>query len=296
MPQWREIRQQIASIEQTRQITQAMQRIAFIKMRRARERALALRPYARHLNRIVARLMALQSEYRPALMAERRRGQRTGVIVVSTDKGLCGALNTRLLHTVMAQIDSWQRAGREVSATVIGARGLGALRRAGVRIVAQATSIGELDASDAGALMGAVAVPLHQFIEGEIDTLFMAGNRFVNSLQHEPVLWRLLPLSTRLLELNAPVSSVDYIYEPELGAVIDATLLRYVETMIYRAIAENAACEQSARMTAMKAASENAARMIDELTIKYNKRRQEAITRELAEIVAGASALGGQGD
>lgn len=296
MSQLREIRQQIASIGQTRQITQAMQRIAFIKMRRAKERALTLRPYSRHLNRIVARLMALETDVRPALLASRLPAHRIGMIVVTTDKGLCGSLNTRLLHMAVTQLDSWQRAGREVSVTAIGARGLGVLRRAGARIVAQAVHVGELGTDDADALMGAIAVPLHQFIDGEIDALFVATNRFVNSLQHEPVLARFLPFSPEMLELPAPGSSVDYLYEPEPGPVIDAALMRYVETVIFRAIAENAACEQSARMTAMKAATENASRMIDELTVKYNKRRQEAITNELEEIIAGADALRGEGD
>jgi len=293
MSQLREIRRQIASIGQTRQITQAMQRIAFIKMRRAKDSALMLRPYSRNLNRIVARLMALETDYRPALLAHREPAHRIGLIVVATDKGLCGALNTRLLHMAVTQLDSWQRAGREVSVTAIGARGLSTLRRAGAHIVAQAVNVGEIGAGDAQALMGAVAVPLHQFIDGEIDALFLAANRFVNSLQHEPTLGRFLPLDARLMpDLRTSGASVDYLYEPEPGPVIDAALLRYVETMILRAIAENAACEQSARMTAMKSASENASRMIDELTVEYHKRRQEDITRELAEIIAGTQALG----
>ena len=291
MSQLREIRRQIASIGQTRQITQAMQRIAYIKMRRAKDSALMLRPYSRHLNRIVARLMALQTDYRPALLARREPARRIGLIVVATDKGLCGALNTRLLHMAVTQLDAWQRAGREVSVTAIGARGFGALRRAGARIVAQAVNVGEIGAGNAQALMGAVAVPLHQFIDGEIDELFVAANRFVSALQHEPMLGRFLPLDPRL---HVTGGSVDYLYEPEPGPVIDAALLRYVETVILRAIAENAACEQSARMAAMKSASENASRMIDELTVQYHKRRQEDITRELAEIIAGAQALGGE--
>jgi len=296
MPQLREIRQQIASIGQTRQITLAMQRIAFIKMRRAKEFALMLRPYSRNLNRIVARLIAVETDYLPALRAQRQPARRIGLIVVTTDKGLCGALNTRLLHLAVSQIDSWQQAGREVSVTAIGARGLGTLRRAGARIVAQAINTGEIGgAGSMEPLIGAVAVPLHQFIDKEIDALYVATNRFVNSLQHEPALARILPFDPRMLELPAPDGSVDYVYEPEPGPVIDAALLRYVETVILRAIAENAACEQSARMTAMKSASENASRMIDELTVQYNKRRQEAITRELAEIIAGADALSGEG-
>jgi F-type H+-transporting ATPase subunit gamma len=293
MSQLNEIRQQIASIGQTRQITQAMQRIAFIKMRRAKERALMLRPYARNLNRIVARLMTVETEYRPALLVHRQPARRIGIIVVSTDKGLCGALNARLLHLAIGQIDSWRRAGCEVSVTVIGARGLGALRRAGADIVAQAIHVGEFDPGSAEALMGAVAVPLHQFIDGAIDALHVGANHFVNSLQYEPVLMRFLPFDPRILELPAPGGSVDYLYEPEPGPVIDAVLLRYVETMILRAIAENAACEQSARMTAMKAATENASHLIEELTVQYHKRRQEVITRELAEISAGVEALRG---
>lgn len=295
MPQLREIRQQITSIGQTRQITLAMQRIAFIKMRRAKEFALMLRPYSRNLNRIVARLLAVETDYLPALRTHRLPARRIGLIVVTTDKGLCGALNTRLLHLAISQIDSWQRAGCEVSVTAIGARGVGPLRRAGAHIVAQAINTGEIGAGSVEPLIGAVSVPLHQFIDKEIDALYMASNRFVNALQHEPALARFLPFDPQTLELPAPDGSVDYVYEPEPGPVIDAALLRYVETAILRAIAENAACEQAARMTAMKSASENADRMIGELTVQYNKRRQEAITRELAEIISGADALAGDG-
>ena len=290
----REIRQRIAAVGKTRQITSAMQRIAYIRMGRAQQRARQVRPYSQSLFRIVARMLEQHQDHRSPLMAQRVPAHRVGMIVVTTDKGLCGALNTRLLHMCITQMLSWQAAGREVSVTVIGARGLGAMRRAGARIVAQAVGVADLAPDDVTALMGAVAVPLHQFIDGRIDELFVATNRFINALSFEPVLARILPFSRELAELpavHAGEVAVPYLYEPEPGPVIDALLLRYVETVIYRAIVENAACEQSARMTAMKAATDNADHMIDELTHQYHKSRQEAITRELAEIVAGADAL-----
>jgi F-type H+-transporting ATPase subunit gamma len=293
MSQLQDIRGQIASVRQTRQITQAMQRIAFIKMRNAKERAETLRPYARHLNRIVARLMAVDQGPLPPLMARRQPAARIGVLVVTTDKGLCGALNIRLLSMVLGQLALWQQAGCQVSVTAIGSRGLRTLRRAGARIVAQAIDVGEPGAAHASALLGALAVPLHQFIDGQIDALYVASNHLINTLQYEPVLARFLPFGPEMLELALPAGTVDYRYVPPPAEAVDALLLRYVETAIYRAIVENAACEQCARMAAMKAATENATRVIDELTVRYHRSRQEAITRELSEIVAGAAALTG---
>lgn len=293
MAQLREVRQQIQSIGKTRQITSAMQRIAFIRMGRAQQRARQLRPYGDALLHIVARVLAQQADYVSPLMAQ-REPRRIGLIVVATDKGLCGALNQRLLQLAVSRQVAWQQTGQQVSATVLGARGLGTLRRAGVPIVAQATGVADLKAEDQGKLMGAVAVPLHQFIAGEIDELHIASNHFVNTLRYEPTLVRVLPFSRALAALpplTGDEAGIDFLYEPSPHQVIDALLLRYVETAIYGAIVENAACEQSARMTAMKAATDNADQLIADLTRSFHKLRQEAITRELTEIIGGAAAV-----
>ncbi|MDO5625465.1 MAG: ATP synthase F1 subunit gamma [Pseudomonadota bacterium] len=298
MPQLREIKRHIESVSKTRTITEAMQRIAFIKMGRARQRAEAVRPYSRALLAILSRLMAVHPDYRPPLM-RRQKGGGVGLVVITTDKGLCGALNLRLLQLCLGQLQSWQQAGRPVSVTVVGARGLATLRRAGARIVAEAAGVaGELLESEE--LLGALSVPLHQFIDGEIEQLYVATNRFDNMLVHQPMLERLLPVDPALIappegEPVDPLDGVDYLYEPEPQQAIDLLLVRYIESTMYRAVAENVACEHSARMTAMKAATDNATRVIDELTMQYNKTRQETITREIIEIIAGADALKGGG-
>ncbi|MCL1961760.1 MAG: ATP synthase F1 subunit gamma [Desulfovibrionaceae bacterium] len=290
----RDIRRQIESIGKTRQITEAMRRIAYVKMVHARQRAESLRPYARALLRVVARLMRVERDYVPALMQVRPE-RRVGLIVVSTDRGLCGALNARLLALCQQQIDQWQSRQCEFSITAIGSRGAQALARAGHVPQAEATRIGDVPDLDVEALLGAISVPLHQFLAGEIDAIHVASNHFVNALTHQPALLRFAPFDPALAPglPGAPPGgvAVDYLYEPDPHTVIDGVLLRYVETGILRAIIENVACEHCARMTAMQAASDNAGRLIDELTRRYHKTRQEAITRELAEITGGAQAL-----
>lgn len=300
MSQLQEIKRQIHSVSKTRTITEAMERMATIKVGVARQRAEAVRPYSRALLAILSRLMAVHGDHRPPLM-RRRSGGGVGLLVITTDKGLCGALNLRLLQMCLRQLISWRDAGRQVSVTVVGARGIGVLRRAGARIVAEVSGVtGDLLESEE--LLGALAVPLHQFIDGEIDQLYVATNRFENVLVHEPMLERLLPVDPALLSAvpgsDTPIEAlggVDYLYEPNATQVMDQLMLRYVESMIYRAIAENQACEHSARMTAMRAATDNATRVIDEMTMRYNKARQETITREIIEITAGADALKGSG-
>lgn len=295
----REIRTKIANIGKTRKITNAMQHIAFAKLAQTRKRAEAIRPYGRILRSMMARLVRVDPDYQPSLMARRLPAHRIGMIVVTTDKGLCGPLNTRLLHHVVTQLVSWQQARREVSLTVVGGRGLAVLGRAGFRIQAHVPCGCEFEHSEE--LLGTMSVPILQFIRGEIDELYVATNRFVNTLNYEPVVSRFLPLDGELvgvpehLQPPAPMreghAPVDYVYEPNEQETVDALLRRYVETIIYQAVAENAACEQAARMTAMKAATENADHRIEELTLQYHKARQEAITRELIEIVAGAEAI-----
>lgn len=295
----RDIRAQIANISKTRKITKAMQQISFAKLAQARKRAEAIRPYGRILRGMMARLVRVDQDYQPALMARRVPAHRIGMIVVTTDKGLCGPLNTRLLQQVVAQLASWEQARREVLLTVVGLRGLSTLGRAGFKVVAHVPCGCEFQHSEE--LLGTMSVPIMQFLKGEIDELYVATNRFVNTLNYEPIVSRFLPLDERLVGVpaylqppamaRAEYAPVDYVYEPGEQEAVDALLRRYVETIIYQAVAENSACEQAARMTAMKAATENADRRVDELTLQYHKARQEAITRELIEIVAGAAAV-----
>ena len=295
----RDIRAKIANISKTRKITSAMQQISFAKLAQARKRAEAIRPYGRILRGMMARLVRVDQDYQPALMARRVPAHRIGMVVVTTDKGLCGPLNTRLLHQVVAQLSSWQQARREVSLTIVGLRGLSTLGRAGFKVVAHVPCGCEFQHSED--LLGTMSVPILQFLKGEIDELYVATNRFVNTLNYEPVVSRFLPLDEQLVGVpeylqppsvaRAAYGPVDYVYEPGEQEAVDALLRRYVETIIYQAVAENSACEQAARMTAMKAATENADRRVEELTLQYHKARQEAITRELIEIVAGAAAV-----
>ena len=294
MAQTSDIRRQIDSVGKTRQITDAMRRIAYVKMSHARKRAESLRPYTRALIRVVARLMRVDRDYVPALMRVRPQ-RRIGLIVVSTDRGLCGALNARLLALCQQQIEQWQGQGCQVVVTAIGSRGAQALTRAGHAPQAEATHIGDVPDLDVEALLGAISVPLHQFLDGQIDAIHVASNHFVNALKHQPRVLRFAPfdpaLGRDLPSTGQGGLAIDYLYEPDPHTVIDGVLLRYVEAGILRAIIENLACEHSARMTAMQSASDNASRLIDELTHRYHKTRQEAITRELAEIVSGAQAL-----
>ncbi len=297
----RDIRAQIANISKTRKITSAMQQISFAKLAQARKRAEAIRPYGRILRGMMARLVRVDQDYQPALMARRVPAHRIGVIVVTTDKGLCGPLNTRLLQQVVAQLSSWEQARRDVSLTVVGLRGFSTLSRAGFKVVAHVPCSCEFQHSEE--LLGTMSVPIMQFLKGEIDELYVATNRFVNTLNYEPVVSRFLPLDDQLVGVpeylqpaigHASYAPVDYVCEPGEPEAVDALLRRYVETIIYQAVAENAACEQAARMTAMKSATENADRRVEELTLQYHKARQEAITRELIEIVAGAAAIDGR--
>ncbi len=304
------IRQHIVSVTKTRQVTQAMEKIATVRMVKAKKRAEALRPYAVHLRRMVARMLACNLDYRPPWLDKRVPSRRLGMVVITTDKGMCGALNTRLLHQCIHQMLSWQQADRPVSVTVVGSRGLATLRRAGARIVAQAVNIGEVG-SQSEALLGAISVALMQFVDGEVDEVYLASNRFINVLTFEPRIERLLPLDGDLAGKPAPgyhdpahaatdptttpVHGPDYLYEPSRERVIDQLLLRWLETVVYQAVAENAACEHCARRSAMQSATRNADRMLDELKHTYHKTRQEAITRELIEVVAGADSLSERG-
>ena len=288
MPGTKEIRLKIRSVQSTRTITKAMEMVAASKMRRAQDRMRAIRPYSEKIRAIAAHISRANPEYQHPFLVERDTVKRVGIIVVTTDKGLCGALNTNLLRMVLQQYRDWQAQGEEVDVCCIGNRGLGFMQRLGANILSSVTQLGDRPHMDR--LIGAVKVMLDGYIRDRFDRLMIATNRFVNTMKQEPLIAQVLPLSSSD-QLGVPGGVWDYIYEPDAKSVLDQVLIRYVETIIYHAVAENMASEQSARMVAMKAASDNAATLIDELTLIYNKNRQAAITKEISEIVGGAAAV-----
>jgi len=287
MPGTKEIRMKIRSVQNTRKITKAMEMVAASKMRRAQERMRAIRPYSEKIRAIAAHISHANPEYKHPFLQVRDTVKRIGLILVTTDKGLCGALNTNLLRAVLSQYKGWQQEGEEVDVCAIGNKGLGFMQRLGAHVVSQVTQLG--DRPQMEKLIGAVKIMLDGYANDRVDRLMIAGNRFINSMKQEPFIGQLLPLSGE--RLGAPETVWDYIYEPEAKTVLDQVLVRYIETIIYHAVAENISCEQSARMVAMKAASDNADNLIDELTLIYNKNRQAGITKELSEIVGGAAAV-----
>jgi F-type H+-transporting ATPase subunit gamma len=256
-------------------------------MRKAQERMRHARPYAEKIRNVAAHISHANPEYKHPFLVSRDTVKRVGIIVVTTDKGLCGALNTNLLRLVLAQYKEWQAQGEEIEVCTIGNKGLGFMQRLGANVVSQAIQLG--DRPQMEKLIGAIKVMLDRYVEDRFDRLMLAYNRFINTMKQEPVVEQLLPLSGD--RLGAPETVWDYIYEPEAKAVLDQVMTRYIEALIFQAVAENMASEQSARMVAMKAASDNAATLIDELTLIYNKNRQAAITKELSEIVGGAAAV-----
>jgi F-type H+-transporting ATPase subunit gamma len=283
----KEIRMKIRSVQNTRKITKAMEMVAASKMRKAQERMRMARPYGEKIRNVAAHISHANPEYRHPFIVARDTVKRVGIIVVTTDKGLCGALNTNLLRMVLNQYKQWQAAGEEIEVCCIGGKGLGFMQRLGAKIVSQVVQLG--DRPQMEKLIGAVKVMLDGYIADRFDQLMIAYTRFVNTMKQESVIEQLLPLSGE--RLGSPETAWDYIYEPEAKAVLDQVLTRYIEALILQSVAENMASEQSARMVAMKAASDNAANLIDELTLIYNKNRQAAITKELSEIVGGAAAV-----
>ncbi len=297
----KEIRNKIKSVQNTRKITKAMEMVAASKMRKAQDRMRAGRPYATKVRDIAANLMQAHPDYRHPYMVERDI-RSAGIVVVSTDKGLCGGLNTNIMRLVLARLKEFQQKGIEVQFTALGNKGAGTLSRIDANIVSQEVQLG--DRPNLERLIGAVKVQLDDFVDGKIDAVYLASNRFVNTMKQEPVFVRLLPLPSGLADpfqtegdeqaSNGVARSQygwDYIYEPDAKSVIDDLLLRYVEGLVYQAVAENMASEQSARMVAMKAASDNAKKVIEDLQLVYNKTRQAAITKEISEIVGGAAAV-----
>jgi F-type H+-transporting ATPase subunit gamma len=283
----KEIRTKIKSVENTRKITRAMEMVAAAKMRKAQERMRAARPYAEKIGTVAAHLSQANPEYKHPFVTHRDNHKRVGMIVVTTDKGLCGGLNTNVLRMVVNKMKQWDAEKLGIDVTAIGNKGLGFLQRTGANVVSQVIALGDTPHMDR--LIGPVKVMLDAYMEGRIDALYVVYNRFVNTMKQEPTALQLLPLSAP--ENADPVHHWDYIYEPDAKAVVDGLLTRYIEALIYQAVAENMACEQSARMVAMKAASDNAKSVIGELKLVYNKTRQAAITKELSEIVAGAAAV-----
>jgi F-type H+-transporting ATPase subunit gamma len=287
MPGTKEIRVKIRSVQNTRKITKAMEMVAASKMRRAQERMRAGRPYSEKILNIAARISHANPEYRHPFLVSRDTVKRIGIIVVTTDKGLCGAMNTNLLRLVLQHYKEWQAQGEEIDVCCIGNKGLSFMQRLGANIVSQVTQLGDRPQLDR--LIGAVKLMLDSYIADRFDRLMIFTTRFINTMKQEPVTGQLLPLTGD--RLGSPESTWDYIYEPEARAVLDQVLTRYIEAVIYQAVAESMGSEQSARMVAMKAASDNAATLIDELTLIYNKNRQAAITKEISEIVGGAAAV-----
>jgi F-type H+-transporting ATPase subunit gamma len=295
MPGSKEIRTKIKSVQNTRKITKAMEMVAASKMRRAQERMRAARPYGEKIRNVAAHISHANPEYRHPFLIERDTVKRVGIIVVTADKGLCGGLNTNVLRLALSNVRDWEAAGEEIEACAIGNKGLGFLQRLGAQVVSQVTGLG--DRPHMERLIGAVKVMLDGYMADRFDRLLIFYTRFLNTMKQEPVMEQLLPLSAEHISISPesgaaiPTGSWDYIYEPDAAVVLNQVLTRYIEALIYQAVAENMASEQSARMVAMKSASDNAGNVIDELTLIYNKSRQASITKELSEIVSGAAAV-----
>ena len=288
----KEIRGKIKSVENTRKITKAMEMVSVSKMRKAQERMRQARPYSDKVRNIAANLGKANPEYTHAFMKV-NDAKTAGIIVVTTDKGLCGGLNTNVLRAVTAKLREHQAAGIDTQAVAIGNKGLGFLNRIGAKVVSHVTQLG--DTPHLERLIGPVKVLLDAYADGKLSAVYISYTRFINTMRQEPVVEQLLPLSAAKMEQESKAAGGehgwDYIYEPDAQTVIDELLLRYVEALVYQAVAENMASEQSARMVAMKAATDNAGTLIGELKLVYNKTRQAAITKELSEIVSGAAAV-----
>jgi F-type H+-transporting ATPase subunit gamma len=287
----REIRTKIKSVQNTRKITKAMEMVAASKMRKAQERMRHARPYGDKIRTIAAHLAHANPEYRHPFLVKREGVKDVGVIVVTSDKGLCGGLNTNVLRLTLGKVKEFQGESREVLLTAIGNKGFGFLQRFGGNIVSHLTGIG--DTPHLERLVGPIKVLIDAYTQGRIGAIYIVYTRFINTMKQEPVVEQLLPLPADRLKADerAARRNWDYIYEPDARAVLDQLLARYVEQIIYQSVAENIASEQSARMVAMKSASDNASSVIDDLTLIYNKTRQAAITKELSEIVSGAAAV-----
>jgi F-type H+-transporting ATPase subunit gamma len=283
----KEIRTKIKSVENTRKITRAMEMVAAAKMRKAQERMRAARPYAEKIRNVAAHLSRSNPEYKHAFLVKREAIKNVGVIVVTSDKGLCGGLNTNVLRLAVSRMKSWEGEGKKIVVCPIGNKGFSFMNRVGANVKSHLIGIG--DTPHIEKLIGAVKIMLDAYVAGEIDAIHLSYNHFINTMKQEPRMEQLLPLSDD--KLGAVQGNWDYIYEPDAKPVIDELLVRYTESLVYQAVVENMASEQSSRMVAMKAASDNAKSVIAELKLVYNKARQAAITKEISEIVSGAAAV-----
>jgi F-type H+-transporting ATPase subunit gamma len=288
----KEIRAKIKSVENTKKITKAMEMVAASKMRKAQERMRQARPYSDKVRNIAANLSQANPEYQSPYMRSTGNAKAVGFIVVTTDKGLCGGLNTNMLRALTAKMKDAQAAGNAVQAVAIGNKGFGFLNRIGANVVSHVVQLG--DAPQLDKLIGPVKVMLDAFVEGKLDAVYLCYTKFINTMKQEPLIEPLLPLGADRLSQSAEEKKAygwDYLYEPDAPSVIDELLKRYLEALVYQGVAENMASEQSARMVAMKSATDNAGNLIAELKLIYNKTRQAAITKELSEIVGGAAAV-----
>jgi F-type H+-transporting ATPase subunit gamma len=276
-------------VQNTRKITKAMEMVAASKMRKAQERMRRSRPYGEKVRNIAAHLAHANPEYRHPFLVRRDTVKAAGLVLITTDKGLCGGLNTNILRMTVQRLRDLEKAGAKVQVTAIGNKGLGFMQRISAKVVSQAVQLG--DAPHLDKLIGPIKLQLDAYAAGEIDVVYIAYTRFINTMKQESVIEQLLPLDPKRLEETSRDYAWDYLYEPDAQAVLDDLLLRYVEALVYQAVAENMASEQSARMVAMKSASDNAKEVIGELQLSYNKARQAAITKELSEIVSGAAAV-----
>jgi F-type H+-transporting ATPase subunit gamma len=288
----KEIRTKIKSVENTKKITKAMEMVAAAKMRKAQERMRTARPYSDKVAAIAGHLSMANPEYQHAFLASNDAKKPVGIVLVTTDKGLCGGLNTNMLRAVTGKLREIDTAGNKAEVVAIGNKGFGFMNRIGATVVSHVTQLG--DTPHLEKLIGPVKVLLDKYAAGELSAVYLCFTRFINTMKQEPVLQQLLPLSAEGLQAKAKATHAwDYLYEPDAQTVIDELLLRYTESLVYQAVAENMASEQSARMVAMKSATDNAGTLIKELKLVYNKTRQAAITKELSEIVSGAAAIGG---
>ena len=281
----KEIRSQIGSIQNTRKITKAMEMVAASKMRRARDRMEASRPYADKMRQVVSHMALGHLEYQHSFVKPRETVKRVGYIIISSDRGLCGGLNTNLFKAAFQSIADWKEKDVEVDIAVFGSKALSTFRRYGV--VAEATGLG--DRPTINDMLGTIKVMLDAYEDGQIDRLFLVENEFVNSMTQSPRVTQMIPIVAA--EMEEVEYHWDYLYEPESKEVVDMLMTRYIESLTYQGVVENIACEMSARMVAMKSATDNAGDMIDKLKLKYNKARQAAITQEISEIVSGAAAV-----
>ena len=285
----KEIRVKIKSVEGTKKITKAMEMVAASKMRKAQDRMRAARPYAERVRSLAANLSHATPEYKHPFLVANANAKAAGFIVVTTDKGLCGGLNTNVLRATTAKLKELEGQGQKAEVVAVGGKGLSFMNRIGAKVVSHVTQLGDRPQLDR--LIGPVKVVLDAYAAGQLSAVYLCYTRFINTMRQEPVILQLLPLSDEQMQKEEGKHGWDYLYEPEARVVIDELLVRYIEALVYQATAENMASEQSARMVAMKSATDNAGNVIGELKLVYNKTRQAAITKELSEIVAGAAAV-----